>query len=342
MKALPTKFHTLCKIAFISICLMLPSQHVFAHAGTILFANGTVKVKSTKGDIRVVKRGSKIRPGESIITGKDSRAQIRTGDSSFISLPPNSQLVIAAHKHTGPIEKQHSSLDLVKGGMRAVTGLIGKNKPDNFRITARGSTIGIRGTEFIVQICDKDECNKATKGKRKDPADNGVYIGIVSGSITVEKNQKAVKLDAGLNVVLGVSMGIKKDSVQYVYLGDGNKKEPEKLKKAPIVLVQAMAPPPLVIKPQGDKTADEATPLHNMSPFEGIDPDKLQIHLTATAPIVKPTSALEDFENLEYAAIPNVTTPHRELRRPYSGHNINDGLRYDLTEGFPRFESTPP
>ena len=154
MKFQTTHFNNLCRLFILSACLMLPSQQVLAHAGTILFANGSVKVKSKKGDIRVVKRGSKIRTGETIITGKDSRAQIRTGDGSFISLPPKSQLVVAAHKHTGPIEKQHSSLDLVKGGMRAVTGLIGKNKPDNFRITARGSTIGVRGTEFVVQICE--------------------------------------------------------------------------------------------------------------------------------------------------------------------------------------------
>ncbi len=342
MKNKLTQFNKLYKILFLSVCLMLPSQQIFAHAGTIIFANGTVKVKSKKGDIRKIKRGSKVRPGETVITGKDSRVQIRTGDGSFISLPPKSELVIAAHKHTGPIEKQHSSLDLVKGGMRAVTGLIGKNKPDHFRITARGSTIGVRGTEFVVQICDDDECNQAAKGKEKDPADNGVYVGIVSGAITVQKNKKEVELDASLNVVMGVSMGIKKDSIQYVFLGEGKKKEPEKLKQAPIVLVKAMAPPPLIIKPKGAKNKDKAPPLHNMSPFEGIESGKLQLHLAATAPIAKPISALEDFEELDYHSKPGVMGPHNEIRIPYTGHSINDGQRYDLTEGFPRLDYWGP
>lgn len=317
-------------------CLVFPIQQAVAHAGKVLFVSGKVTVKSRRHNNTVLRRGSSVWPGDIVFTGKDSSAQIRAGDGTFISLKAKSKFVIEAHKHTGPVEKQHSSLELVKGGMRAVTGLIGKNKPDNFRIKARGSTIGVRGTEFVVQICDSEDCNQSkasAKSSAKGSADTGVYVGVVAGAITVEKNDKEVELDASLNVVLGVNQGIAKDKFQYVFIDDKKEKEaPKVLKEAPKVLVVAMAPPAPVLSKKKD---EQPKPRHNLSPFEGLDVKQLQIHLASTAPIEKARSPLEDFENLDYPQQPNALTPHREIRPGYEGVNINDGQRYNLSDGFP-------
>ena len=349
MNMIQTKRQLFYSLALGLLFLFNPTQDVFAHAGKVLFASGKVSVKSKRHNHTELKRGSKIWPGDIVMTGKDASVQIRAGDGSFISLKENSQLVIAAHKHTGPVEKQHSSLELVKGGMRAVTGLIGKNKPDNFRIKARGSTIGIRGTEFVVQICDKDECNQAKPGERKQPAKSGVYVGIVTGAITVEKNKKAVELDSSLNVVLGVSMGVSKDKYQFVHIDEKPKEKdeiPEVLKEAPKILVKAMAPPPPVIHKDKDKNkAQDAAPpkpKHNLAPFEGIDAEHLQVHIASTTPIDKPRSPLEEFEKLDYPNKPNVFSPHREIRSGYYGRDLGDGQMYNLNEGWPFVDFGPP
>ena len=329
-------------LVFGLILFALSSQQVHAHAGKILFASGKVSVKSKRHSNTSLKRGSKVWPGDIVSTGKNASVQIRSGDGSFISLKENSKLILAAHKHTGPIEKQHSSIELVKGGMRAVTGLIGKNKPDNYRIKARGSTIGIRGTEFVVQICDKEECNQAKAGKSKDPAKSGVYVGVVTGAITVEKNKKAVELDASLNVVLGVSMGVSQDKYQFVHIAD--KKEdiqeaPLVLKEPPKILVKAMAPPPPVIHQESDKNTEPAKPKHDLSPYEGIDAKQLQLHIASTTPIDKPRSPLEDFEKLDYDSKPNIFSAHREIRSGYYGKSTTDNQTYNLNEGYPRLDN---
>jgi len=340
MKTNKTKHTLFYSLLFVLVCFATPLQQAYAHAGKVLFASGEVTVVSRRHNNKILKRGSKVWPGDIVSTGKDASVQIRAGDGSFISLKEKSKLVLAAHKHTGPIEKQHSSIELVKGGMRAVTGLIGKNKPDNFRIKARGSTIGIRGTEFVVQICDKDECNQAKPGKSKDPAKSGVYVGVVTGAITVEKNKKAVELDASLNVVLGVSMGVSKDKYQFVHIEDKKvdiQETPKVLKEPPKILVKAMAPPPPVINNKQDKDARPPKPKHNLAPYEGIDVKHLQVHIASTMPIDKPRSALEDFENLDYPQKPNVLSPYREIREGYKGRDLSDGQFYDLSEGFPKF-----
>lgn len=328
----------------VACLLLLPVQDVFAHAGKVLFASGEVKVKSKRHNKTVLKRGSQVWPGDVVTTGKDSSVQIRAGDGSFISLKQNSKMVLAAHKHTGPTEEQHSSIELVKGGMRAVTGLIGKNKPDNFRIKARGSTIGIRGTEFVVQICDKKECNQAKPGEKKIPAKSGVYVGVVTGAITVEKNQKKVELDASLNVVLGVSMGVAKDKYQFVHIDDKpaeKEEKPEILKEQPKILAKVMAPPAPTEKKTKDGKVIEVKPSHNLKPYEGIDAANLQQHIASTAPIDGPLSALEDMEMFEYPGKPNVLTPHREIRASHRGISQADGQHYDLSNGTPRLDTAP-
>lgn len=345
MQTNKTKHTLFYSLLFGLLCLATPLQPVYAHAGKVLFASGTVTVVSRRHNNKTLKRGSKVWPGDTVSTNKDASVQIRAGDGSLISLKENSKLVIAAHKHTGPVEKQHSSIELVKGGMRAVTGLIGKNKPDNFRIKARGSTIGIRGTEFVVQICDKQECNQAKPGESKQAAKSGVYVGVVTGAITVEKNKKAVELDASLNVILGVSMGVSKDKYQFVHIEDkkeDKKETPKVLKEPPKILVKAMAPPPPVIRKNKDRDAKPPKPKHNLAPYEGIDVKQLQVHIAGTTPIDKPRSALEDFEKLDYPQKPNVFSPHREIRPGYQGRNISDGQLYDLSEGFPTPAYTGP
>ncbi|MDH5444104.1 MAG: FecR family protein [Gammaproteobacteria bacterium] len=333
--------HKLLSSLLLGLVLIVPAQQVLAHAGKVLFASGKVTVKSKRHSNTVLKRGSKVWPGDVVMTGKESSVQIRSGDGSFISLKGNSRLVIAQHKHTGPIEDQRSSIELVKGGMRAVTGLIGKNKPDNFRIKARGSTIGIRGTEFVVQICDKDECNQAKEGEKKEAAKSGVYVGVVNGAITVEKNEKKVELDASLNVVLGVSMGVSKDKFQYVHIDDKppeKEEEPIVIKEQPKILVKAMAPPAPKLDKDDEKEGKPAKPKHNLKPFEGIDVATLQAHLLATAPVESALSPMEEFEELEYPGKPYVLTPHREIRAGYRGRNIADGQNYDLSGGFPKLD----
>ena len=81
-----------CLIAF---ALILPVQEVFAHAGKVLFASGTVNVISNRHKDTELKRGSKVWPGDTVITAKDASIQIRAGDGSLISLKENSKLIIA-------------------------------------------------------------------------------------------------------------------------------------------------------------------------------------------------------------------------------------------------------
>jgi hypothetical protein len=81
---------------------------------------------------------------------------------------------------------------LLKGGFRAVSGLIGKVDRNEYRISTPVATIGIRGTDYLLVLCD-EKC-------RTDPILNdsvpessqlegGLVVGVVSGGVAVLNNQ---------------------------------------------------------------------------------------------------------------------------------------------------------
>lgn len=115
-------------------------------AGKVLFVTGEVLVSSPSRPLSKLPRGAAINPGDSIKTGINGFTQIVMEDGGRITLRANSQLQINEFK----FEDKSSGLSLMsllKGSMRAVTGLIGHNNRNNYKIKTPTATIGIRGSD---------------------------------------------------------------------------------------------------------------------------------------------------------------------------------------------------
>jgi hypothetical protein len=72
------------------------------------------------------------------------------------------------------------AFNLIQGGMRTITGLIGKLNRNSYLVRTPTSTVGIRGTNYNLVQCDASCVNK--DGSRP-PA--GTYGGVYDGSIGV-------------------------------------------------------------------------------------------------------------------------------------------------------------
>src|SRR5690606_40688035 len=55
---------------------------------------------------------------------------------------------------------------LVRGALRTISGAIGKRQPDDYRMSTPTASIGIRGTEFVVEetVCDPS-CHPGQTGR---------------------------------------------------------------------------------------------------------------------------------------------------------------------------------
>ncbi len=127
-----------------------------AASGTVILAKGVVTATDTAKASRVLGRGAAIDEGDVINTANKSFAVIRMVDNTKLTLKPNTTIAIGAFNDKEGEEE--ACINLVKGGLRTVTGLIGQRKPDSFNVDTPIASIGIRGTDFITRICSGTEC----------------------------------------------------------------------------------------------------------------------------------------------------------------------------------------
>jgi len=83
---------------------------------------------------------------DTVITGKDSHALLVFPDGEKITLQDDTELDIVQYLYKVSGKNDQVSLRLVVGGLRALTGAIGKNNPGAVTVRTPVATIGIRGT----------------------------------------------------------------------------------------------------------------------------------------------------------------------------------------------------
>lgn len=120
-------------------------------AGHFQFVTGNVVVEAVNGDARVAIKGAAVEENDTIKVGEKSAAQIRMIDEALLAIRANSSLRIDSyHQSNNAPSEERSFLSLIKGGFRAITGAIGKQNKENYKITTPSATIGIRGTDHEV------------------------------------------------------------------------------------------------------------------------------------------------------------------------------------------------
>jgi hypothetical protein len=151
-----------------------------APIGRILVAVGDVSAQRN-GKTVPLKARAEIELGDLIKTGPASNAQIRLTDGSIIAIKPVTEFKFDDYQFTGKQDgTEKGAFSLVKGGFRTITGAIGKQNPQNYKVNTPMASIGIRGTFYNLAICDSG-CFNADGSKAKD----GLYGGVVDGKIAV-------------------------------------------------------------------------------------------------------------------------------------------------------------
>jgi len=133
----------------------LPAAHAQPAAeiaGRIEFATAGAIATDAGGRTRMLTRGTELRAGDRILTNA-GRAQIRFADGAFVSLQPNTDFAIQNYHYAGRVDgNERSFFALLKGAMRAVTGVIGHANKSNFALRTPTTTIGIRGTGGLIEV----------------------------------------------------------------------------------------------------------------------------------------------------------------------------------------------
>jgi hypothetical protein len=165
-----------CCVAFCVAALALPARA--ETAGRVLTAVGNVLTLRGSQILRLAP-GSTVESGDQIHTGSESKALIRFTDSGLIWIRPQSDFIVEEYSY-GQGDRARAFFSLLRGGVRSLTGSIGHHDKAHYRLRTSVATIGIRGTDFSVFICQLD-----CRSSDGSVVDKGLYGEVIEGRIAV-------------------------------------------------------------------------------------------------------------------------------------------------------------
>lgn len=167
-----------------------------APAGQVTHLSGTLTVKKADGSAKVLSVKSEIHEGDLLTTEAETYARIKFIDAAEIVLRPGTQLKVSAYSFAeNKPQSDNVLLSMLRGGLRAVTGLIGKRNREAVSFSTVTATIGIRGTHFGALSCNNDCGGIPTVSGR--PPENGLHLDVADGAIIVTNQGGQQQFAAG-------------------------------------------------------------------------------------------------------------------------------------------------
>ena len=183
----------------VTIWIVAPISFAKQKAGDVVVLQGIVEATPSSGQSRRLKRQSPIFENDVIETGQRAFAVLQFLDKTKLSLRANS--IFSINQYRTAKGKENVGLELLKGGLRVLSGVIGKNTPRKFRIKGQRGQIGIRGTEFDVRECLQDCAEEQAKllGVSLSEVNiaSGLYAAVYDGGITGYHDTGVLNADAG-------------------------------------------------------------------------------------------------------------------------------------------------
>lgn len=175
-----------------ALATVYPALGLAAGGARVDFVAGSVVAVTNNGASRPLGRGAPIGAGDTVRTGNDGRVQLRFDDGALVSLQPQTEFRIDDYHFSGRNDgKEKGFFSLLKGGLRTITGLIGKggSGDEHYRVSTQVATIGIRGTGYSVAYTDANN--------------QGLLVNTSEGKIEVCNTGGCVQVASGESAYVG-------------------------------------------------------------------------------------------------------------------------------------------
>ena len=167
-------------LVFATLLMLCSGPTLAQPVGRVLVALGDVSV-TRGGRESMLVTGQDLFAGDTVRLGETSNAQLAFTDNGIVALRPKTLFRIDEYvfdRNNDALSKV--AFSLVRGGLRTITGLIGANKRDAYRVRAPSATVGIRGTHYTLVVCQQDCTNNDGS-----LAADGTYGGVLEGRVAL-------------------------------------------------------------------------------------------------------------------------------------------------------------
>lgn len=174
-------------------------------ASTPAFAQNTATQFATvwriRGDVTATPTAAeadtprKLALGEPVFVGERLRADavgemvLKTTDGGWLAVRPGGVFVVERFLAEGN-SNDHATVRVLEGGLRLITGWIGRLNRRDYRVATPTATIGIRGTDHEPYVLTASLAQTLAQPE-------GTYDKVNRGATTLETNGNTLDLDAG-------------------------------------------------------------------------------------------------------------------------------------------------
>lgn len=171
--------------------LLVAAQFAYAApAGTIIFAVGDAQIISANATPRAAEKNTVVNEGDTLLTGKNGAMHVRMNDTGFISIRPDTRLVVQSFVWNGKEDGlERSVLSLLRGGFRTITGVIGRRTKENYLVNTPTATIGIRGTDHEPHYIDAGDPTQGEPGTYNKVNVGATFIRNAAGTVELGPNE---------------------------------------------------------------------------------------------------------------------------------------------------------
>lgn len=162
------------------------------------------KVVDIKGDVyaqnredknaqeRKLAMGAGLHPKDFLTSQADSYVVMVFRDGEKVTLQPKSELDIVKYDFQQPGKKDQMLFKLAAGGMRALTGSIGKKDKSAYALDTPVATIGIRGTESETVIDDAVDVSTGNAPVYNHVTEGAISVTNAAGETVLNQGQSSV------------------------------------------------------------------------------------------------------------------------------------------------------
>ena len=137
--------------AILAVLLLAAAPAMAADAGLVKVSKGSVQIQRG-GTTLAAPVGTAVHTSDVIVTGADGSAGITFTDNSLVSVGPNTVFAIDKYRFDTTTHAGEFEGNLKQGKLAAVSGKMVKQAPESMKIRTPSAVMGVRGTEFVVQV----------------------------------------------------------------------------------------------------------------------------------------------------------------------------------------------
>lgn len=132
------------------VLIFLLSTSVWGSVAKITALSGSVFIERLSKQSPAT-LGIALESSDVVSTDENSKAQITFNDSTVITVGKKSRFSIDEYLFDSS-DGSHAKFNVLSGTIRVMSGQIGKVAPEKFTVKTKTATIGIRGTNFTVDV----------------------------------------------------------------------------------------------------------------------------------------------------------------------------------------------